>query len=385
MLQRTSRRADAVSVVAFLGAVACWGACAFGSGSVDARTATAADGGKALEGGVLVTVNTSVGSFVLELNPDAAPYSVKNFIDYAKSGFYKGTIFHRVVKNYLIQGGALLASMKVKTKGVRDPIPLESDNGLANMRGTIAMFHAALPDSATTQFFINVSDNAGRLDRLQGVTVGYAVFGKVVQGMDVVDRIAQAKVAAHPAYGAGKLPVVPVEPIVIRSIRLNDPTDVYRVERLVEAKEKERQRQLALARKTSDEWLAEYVERTERALGMKFIETDDHWKYMDVNIGRGPAPLPRGSVLIQYRGTLVTGREFENNIGLENPPWYEMDNLIPGLRMALTDMQVGGKRIVIIPPNLAFGEEGIPRGVPPKIPPNATLIYELELLDVRGN
>ncbi len=382
MLQRKTLMERAVPIAACVMAMAMGSACVAEPAKTGPKETGAAE---TLENGVRVTMKTSAGTFVLELNPEAAPYSVKNFIGYAKSGFYKGTIFHRVVDKYLIQGGALLPSMKPKTKGIGDPILLESQNGLANMRGTIAMFHGAMPDSATTQFFINVTDNAGKLDHRVNVAPGYAVFGKVVEGLDVVDRIAKTKVAGHPAYGGGKSPVVPVEPIVIRSVRLNNPNDEARVERLVVVKEKERQARLALARKTSDQWLAEYVEKTERTYGMKFIDAGNQCKYMDLSMGNGPAPLPTGSVLIQYRGTLVTGREFENNIGLQNPPWYELDKLVPGLRMVLTDMQVGGKRIAIIPPNLAFGQEGIPRGVPPKIPPNATLIYELELLDVRGN
>jgi peptidyl-prolyl cis-trans isomerase A (cyclophilin A) len=130
-----------------------------------------------------VRLATSAGDIVLELHADKAPKSVANFVQYVNAGHYDGTIFHRVIENFMIQGGGFTPDGAQRP--VRTPIPLEAGNGLSNLRGTLAMARTAVPDSATAQFFINVVDNP-RLDTAGG---GYAVFGKVVTGMDIVDKI----------------------------------------------------------------------------------------------------------------------------------------------------------------------------------------------------
>ena len=128
---------------------------------------------------------TSMGDIVVELDAAKAPKTVANFEQYVKDKHYNGTIFHRVIDGFMIQGGGMNAQMQEKS--VRAPIPLEAKNGLSNQRGTIAMARTNVPDSATAQFFINVKDN-DFLNAAPG-NDGYAVFGKVVQGMDVVDKI----------------------------------------------------------------------------------------------------------------------------------------------------------------------------------------------------
>jgi peptidyl-prolyl cis-trans isomerase A (cyclophilin A) len=129
-----------------------------------------------------VRLATSAGDIVLELNKEKAPKSVDNFVQYVKAGHYDSTIFHRVIDGFMIQGGGMTADMREKP--TRAPIPLESHNGLSNVRGALAMARTAAPNSATAQFFINVKDNPF-LDQGDG----YAVFGKVISGMDVVDKI----------------------------------------------------------------------------------------------------------------------------------------------------------------------------------------------------
>jgi peptidyl-prolyl cis-trans isomerase A (cyclophilin A) len=130
-----------------------------------------------------VKLSTSMGDIVVQLDAQKAPKTVANFLQYAKAGHYNGTVFHRVIDGFMIQGGGMGADMH--EKATRPPIPLEAGNGLSNLRGTIAMARTGMPDSATSQFFINVGDNL-RLDSYGG---GYAVFGQVIEGMDVVDRI----------------------------------------------------------------------------------------------------------------------------------------------------------------------------------------------------
>ncbi len=138
-----------------------------------------------------VKLSTTLGDVTLELDREKAPKTVDNFLQYVRAGHYNGTIFHRVIDGFMIQGGGYKADNKgeISEKTTRAPIPLESRNGLSNLRGTVAMARTGIPDSATAQFFINVNDNT-MLDQAQSRDGhGYAVFGKVVEGMDVVDKI----------------------------------------------------------------------------------------------------------------------------------------------------------------------------------------------------
>jgi len=156
-----------------------------------------------------VRLDTSLGEIVIELDAAKAPKSVANFIAYAKAGHYDGTIFHRVIPNFMIQGGGFDAGLMQKP--TRAPIPLESKNGLTNVRGSVAMARTSVPDSATSQFFINLKDNAFLDAANTPDGTGYAVFGKVVSGMDVVDKI-----WAVPTGNKGPHQNVPVTPVTIR-------------------------------------------------------------------------------------------------------------------------------------------------------------------------
>ena len=160
-----------------------------------------------------VKLATSAGDIVIELDAAKAPKSVDNFLQYVKAGHYNGTIFHRVIPTFMIQGGGMTADMKEKT--TRAPIPLESKNGLSNLRGAVSMARTADPNSATAQFFINVKDN----ERLNAANSpdgnGYAVFGKVVSGMDVVDKI-----RAVPTASKGPYDDVPTTPVTINKATL---------------------------------------------------------------------------------------------------------------------------------------------------------------------
>jgi peptidyl-prolyl cis-trans isomerase A (cyclophilin A) len=157
-----------------------------------------------------VLLATSLGDITLQLDPEKAPKTVANFLEYVKSGHYDGTVFHRVIGGFMIQGGGFTADMAQKP--TRAPIPLESRNGLKNERGTVAMARTSVPDSATSQFFINVVDNAMFDQANSRDGHGYAVFGKVVAGMDVVDRIRAVETAS-----VGPHQNVPVKPVTIRS------------------------------------------------------------------------------------------------------------------------------------------------------------------------
>lgn len=163
----------------------------------------------------MLILKTSEGDIKVELFEKEAPISAKNFLEYATAGFYSGTVFHRVIDGFMIQGGGFSADMQ--RKETKDPIKNEGGNGLENKKYTLAMARTSVPDSATSQFFINTNDN-GFLDRAQSSDgVGYAVFGKVIEGTEVVDKIGKVKTGTK----AG-MQDVPVNPVVIESVEVVD-------------------------------------------------------------------------------------------------------------------------------------------------------------------
>jgi peptidyl-prolyl cis-trans isomerase B (cyclophilin B) len=163
-----------------------------------------------------VEVRTSSGTIVLELYPKSAPQTVQNFLQYVKEGHYDGTIFHRVIPGFMIQGGGFTPDMREKS--TRAPIKNEAPTGMRNAPGTIAMARTADPHSATAQFFINVAENSSldfRAPTREGH--GYTVFGRVVKGMDVVERIVKTPTGAKPPHND-----VPLKPVIIERMRLVD-------------------------------------------------------------------------------------------------------------------------------------------------------------------
>jgi cyclophilin family peptidyl-prolyl cis-trans isomerase len=168
----------------------------------------------AAKGNPMVLISTSLGDIKVELYPDKAPETVKNFLQYADAGYYNDTIFHRVIPGFMIQGGGLTADMQDKRAGQRAPIKNESSNGLQNDVGTLAMARTSAPDSATSQFFINTKNNDFLNKEKAQDGVGYAVFGKVVDGMDVVRKIEHVKTGTKGGHQN-----VPDDAVVIKSAK----------------------------------------------------------------------------------------------------------------------------------------------------------------------
>jgi len=186
-----------------LGLAAALGLCALGPAE-----ATAAN--------PVVVITTSMGPITVELDQAKAPVTVENFLKYVDSGFYSGLVFHRVIDGFMIQGGGMDAMLNKKE--TQAPIRNEAKNGLSNRRGTIAMARTGDPNSATAQFYINLEDkNAGNLDPTPG-SAGYAVFGKVTAGMEVVDAIAKVDTGTKRG-GEGVMPNVPLKPVIIVSVK----------------------------------------------------------------------------------------------------------------------------------------------------------------------
>jgi peptidyl-prolyl cis-trans isomerase A (cyclophilin A) len=182
---------------------------------------TASDARAADDEHPVVILDTSAGAITIELDRAKAPITVANFLKYVDSGYYNGLVFHRVMPTFMIQGGGMEdrgTQLRERLDGQLDPIKNEAGNGLSNARGTLAMARTNDPNSATSQFFINVVDNSDRLDRTAG-SAGYAVFGKVIEGMDVVDAIKQVKTQKK-RDGAGTLhDDVPSSAVTIRSAK----------------------------------------------------------------------------------------------------------------------------------------------------------------------
>lgn len=313
----------------------------------------------------VVEFDTSMGSFELTLDADAAPVTTMNFMDYAKSGYYTGTVFHRVVAGTMIQGGGYYASMHRKDKGLRDPIISEWTNAMKNTRWSVGMVRRpGVVDSAQSEFYINLVDDPVLDTPADGA--GYCIFGRVTGGFDTLEAIQNVPVGTHPRYAGGKSAVVPKTPILVKSVRVKVHLD--RAAAIVRAREQ------ADARKNV---MAHLIASLEARGGHKAVKTDSGLTIVDLVVGNGGVPEATSSVLVYYRGYFPDGTEFENY--MRNSVTLKMENLTPGLREGILGMTEGGSRAIIIPPDLAFGSGGIPG----KIPPNSTLVFEVQLLEVK--
>jgi len=318
-----------------------------------------------------VKLATTMGDIYIELDRFHAPISTQNFLDYVESEHYNGTIFHRVMSGFMIQGGGFDKDMKQKP--VRAGIKNEWKNGLTNKRGSIAMARiGGQADSGTSQFFINVVDNDALNIPRDGAA--YAVFGKVIKGMDVVDRI-----KAVPVQDMGGHQAVPLEPVVItKATRLNPKDDEIRAEIAKErlAEEQEAKHLADAAQKAWDDGMnimrkqgCDPAKGTKSASGL--------WQY-DVQVGTGATPAISDRVKVHCTGWLVDGKKFYSTRDQGEPLVHPVNQFIKGWTEGLLTMKVGGKRMFLIPPELGYGA----RGMPPAIPANATLVFEMELLDI---
>ncbi len=326
-----------------------------------------------------VKMETSLGDIVLELDGENAPISTQNFLKYTEDKFYDGTIFHRVMKTFMIQGGGFTVEVDQKQSGLRPGIKNEWKNGLKNNKGTIAMARlGGQPDSATAQFFINVVDNA-RLDQAQSDGAAYAVFGKVVEGMDVVEKIRDTPVKAHAKYPGGE--VVPVETVLIKSVAVMGGYDKAGMEKKVTDQEAAAKAAEAKAKEDQGKAAEGAVKKAEEEAKSKAVKNESGLIYVDLKVGDGEQPKSSDRVDVHYTGKLLDGTEFDSSVGRGQPFTFSLSGgVIKGWLEGVATMKVGGKRRLIIPPDLAYGK----KGSPPKIPPDATLVFDVELLAIKA-
>jgi FKBP-type peptidyl-prolyl cis-trans isomerase len=326
-----------------------------------------------------VTLETTLGDIELELNGVKAPISTHNFMTYVEAGYYDGTIFHRVMPSFMIQGGGFLPDMNEKRMGLRPPIVNEWQNGLKNTRGTIAMARTNAPDSARAQFFINVVDNTS-LDRASPRTggAGYAVFGRVVSGMDVVDKIRNTETTKSPKLRMGK--VVPKEPVIIKAAKVSGKYDRKKLAAAVKKIEDEKKAAEARRKAEQEKELQDFIQKTEQETGKTFESSASGLRWIVLQEGDGPTPGPTDQVMAHYTGWLLDGSKFDSSVDRGTPFQVNMrGGVIKGWLEGLAMMKAGEKRKFLIPPDLAYG----PRGYPPVIPPNAHLVFDIELLQIK--
>lgn len=314
-----------------------------------------------------VKLETTLGDIILELDGEKAPISTDNFMMYVNDKFYDGLVFHRVMPNFMIQGGGFTAEID-KKNATRPPIKNEWKNGLKNARGTIAMARTAAPDSATSEFFINVVDNA-MLDAPRG-GAAYAVFGKVVEGLDVVEKIRTTKCVTHPKYPSNDGAVVPETPVVIKSATALTKYDREKVMATVQAAEKQ-------AKEAGEKAWNDTVAKIEKETGKKMEKTPSGVMSVVLKDGSGASPKPTETVEVHYTGWLLDGVEFDSSVKRGQPVQLPLNQFVKGWAEGVGLMKVGEKRKILIPGPLAY-----PNGRP-GIPPNAPLLFDVELLAIK--
>ena len=330
-----------------------------------------------------VKLATTMGDIYLELNQEKAPITVQNFLQYVDEGFYDGTIFHRVRKGFVVQGGG--KDKDLKDKPPKAPIKNEWTTGLKHKVGTIAMARqGGKPDSATSQFFINLVDNP-TLEKPTYDPAGYTAFGMVLKGMEVVDKISQAAVKLDPSCDPEK-PALPVEPIIINKASRANASELANEIAAVRAKEAEEARKEAEAAKLKADTMKkefdqaiEFVKQPGADVGKGQTTPSGLW-YVDVVAGTGETPKPTDTVKVHYTGWLTNGTKFDSSVDRGQPAALGLNRVIKGWTEGVGLMKVGGKRFLIIPPELGYGE----RGSPPKIPGNSVLVFQIELLSIEA-
>lgn len=317
-----------------------------------------------------VLFTTTFGEILIELDTENAPITVDNFLQYVDSGHYDNTVFHRVMANFVIQGGGF--DTDFNEKPTRDPIENEWQNGLRNVRGSLSMARLPGPDTATSQFFINVRDNAS-LDQARPQTggAGYAVFGRVISGLDTVDLI-----RVQPTGTRGRMRDVPQTDVVLQQASRVPSDEVEDAKSLVRSTNQRVRERIAQSQ----------IQQAIGLLAEKGVSPDSVEQLpsglliADSVVGEGPQPENNAAtVKVDYYGWFVDGREFDSSHKRGIPAEFQLNKVVAGWTEGVSGMNVGGKRYLIVPPNLGYGTNGNPRA---GIGPLDYLVFEVDLLAI---
>jgi peptidylprolyl isomerase len=334
----------------------------------------------------------------------------QNFLKYVESGFYDGLTFHRVISDFMIQGGGLDKLLNEK-KGAFPPVGNESDNGLSNKRRTIAMARTPDPNSATSQFYINVVDDVRRgLDGRAGSPTGYTVFGKVIAGMEVVDTIRNVETGTKLDPNQKPYENVPLEPVYIKSVKAiadnpggdnegeingdevamtwSEPGGPvrghFKLRLKIPASASLAANRTGGLPTSAAEAGNPLVRKPPVPAADEMTKTESGLRYQDLVVGKGEKPASGQTCIVHYTGWIwqngQRSRKFDSSVDRGQPAEFPLGGVIQGWAEGVSNMKVGGKRLLLIPPSLAYGD----RGAGGIIPPNATLLFEVELLDLKS-
>lgn len=333
------------------------------------------------DGMVYFTMSTSLGDMTIELNKTKAPATVENFLSYADEGFYEGTIFHRIIKGFMIQGGGMEADYTKKP--TKDPIQNEADNGLKNTYGTLAMARTGNPHSATSQFFINAVDNTFLDHKSKDQRGwGYCVFAQVIDGFDTLEAIRSTPVHMDP-QADGRQPAAADTPVVIKKVTRADANKFAEQISAARAKDGERNKAAADAEAARIAELAKAMEVGKALVAGKEIDiakgksTGSGLWFVDVTEGTGSQPASTDKVKVHYTGWLTNGTKFDSSHDRGREAEFRLNGVIKGWTEGVGSMKTGGKRYLVIPPDLAYGASGRP-----SIPPNSVLVFEVDLVEI---
>ncbi|MFW6303492.1 MAG: peptidylprolyl isomerase [Candidatus Sumerlaeota bacterium] len=315
-----------------------------------------------------VKVETTLGEFIIQLDAEQAPVTVQNFLTYVDEGFYDGTIFHRVIPDFVAQGGGFTENNEKKTKGLHEPIKNEWLNGRSHLRSTVAMARqGGKPGSAQAQFFINLQDNS-RLNLPQPDGAGYANFGHVISGMDVIEKIAEVDRVKNPQTSSNQ-PTLPEEPVVIKKMTMLDEIDIKKIAETVKAQEEAKIKKIRrVFPELEEEFEIEIPELKERSSGLM---------YAVVREGTGKRPKPSSVVKVHYKGVLLDGTEFDNSYKRGEPTQFSLNQVIKGWTQGVQLVKEGGMIVLVTPPELAYGDQERPG-----MPANSTLVFLVELVEI---